>query len=309
MPPSQPPVCKVDSKYTSFISRIPASAGFRNFDVIMDEGIMGDIFIRTNNDPNVTDIVVEKAQSFSHRSVESRFFNVDVVPFFPGDKRYTIRYLLDYTQEERHHQLYKRHQCAGVRLTIVFPQGFEVRRLNLQSRYKGNTDVQLARFPLMDQLSVMTAHGDITVNGVTAQEIDLKAPGGTIDAHINTYVSLDTFSSGDTIIDFQDWPFFADIKAESDKRVTVKYPFMGHFLMQSHNQPQVTGFNDTVVIVKRDDGHIMEGMLGTEWVNYLPIPRVHMKGYDTVLELKNPYSDELHTEEKLKGIMSNWIRN
>ncbi|KAG0020422.1 hypothetical protein BGZ82_011597 [Podila clonocystis] len=288
--PKTLPVCKLDhiKGYTETVP-LALENNFQIFNVVFDEGI----------DSNRTDIVLKQTIKFSDPSIESYFDALINVSFRAYNRLYSQRFFLNLPLDKRESLLYNQHHCAGVDLEITFPQRYlTFDQLNIQSRYRGNIDVRTGGFVRFNLLTAKTAHGDIRMDLANAMEMTLEAPAGAIDAVLNVDNQLVTYSAEDTTIDFFTWPYFADMNIVSEKRTTVKYPYKGKFLMQSATRPLVTGYQDTVVNITKEDEHILEGKLGADWALTWALPRLVMKGRDTVLELKSPYvGDELRQEQ------------
>ncbi|KAF9327449.1 hypothetical protein BG006_009248 [Podila minutissima] len=304
-PPKPLPVCNLDhiEGYTETVP-IALENNFQIFNVVFDEGIVGNILVNVHEDSNRTDIVLKQTIKFSDPSIESYFDALINVSFRAYNRLYSQRFFLNLPLDQRQSLLYNRHHCAGVDLEITFPQKYLVLdQLNIHNRYKGNIDVRTDGFVRFNLLTAKTAHGDIRMNLANAMEMTLNAPAGAIDAVLNVDNQLVTYSSEDTTIDFFTWPYFADMNIVSEKRTTVKYPYKGKFLMQSATRPLVTGYQDTVVNITKEDEHLLEGKLGADWALPWALPRLVLKGHDTVLELKSPYvGDELRQEQEWRDL-------
>lgn len=186
---------------------------------------------------------------------------------------------------------------CGVDLEVTFPLTFaNYDQLNIFNRYKGNIDIRTQRLLLFNLLTVKTAYGDIYMRHVNAIEMTLEAPGGAIDAIVYPGDKLETYSGEDTTIAINDylakWRYWTDMGIVSEKRVTVKFPYKTKFLMQSAARPLVTGRQDVVVNITREDEHTIEGLIGKYWELTHSTPRLVMRGHDTVLELKQPNQEQ-----------------
>ncbi|KAF9310102.1 hypothetical protein BG003_008934 [Podila horticola] len=263
-PPKALPVCNLDH-IKSYTETVPLALenNFQIFNVVFDEGIVGNILVNVHEDSNRTDIVLKQTIKFSDPSIESYFDTLINVSFRAYNRLYSQRFFLNLPLDQRQRLLYSQHHCAGVDLEITFPQRYlTFDQLNIQNRYKGNIDVLTDGYVRFNLLTAKTAHGDIRMDLANAMEMTLDAPAGAIDAVLN------------------------------------KYPYKGKFLMQSANRPLVTGYQDTVVNITKEDEHLLEGKLGADWALTWALPRLVMKGHDTVLELKPPYGDgELRQEQ------------
>ncbi|KAF9214120.1 hypothetical protein BGZ59_004271 [Podila verticillata] len=295
--PKTAPVCNLDNieGVTQFFN-LPLEGNFRIFNIWFDEGIVGNVVVHLHEDWNRTDIAFKWTVKFSDPSIKPYYD-----PFFIMSSglisTFSSRFNLDLTLDQRQSLLYDQHQCVGVDLEVTFPLTFaNYDQLNIFNRYKGNIDIRTQRLLLFNLLTVKTAYGDIYMRHVNAIEMTLEAPGGAIDAIVYPGDKLETYSGEDTTIAIDDylakWPYWTDMGIVSEKRVAVKYPYKAKFLMQSATRPLVTGHQDVVVNITREDEHTTEGLIGEYWELIHSTPRLVMRGHDTVLELKQPNPEQ-----------------
>ncbi|KAF9383884.1 hypothetical protein CPC16_008709 [Podila verticillata] len=268
--PKTAPVCNLDNI---------EGGNFRIFNIWFDEGIVRNVVVHLHEDWNRTDIAFKWTVKFSDPSIKPYYD-----PFFIMSSglisTFSLRFNLDLTLDQRQSLLYDQHQY----------------QLNIFNRYKGNIDIRTQRLLLFNLLTVKTAYGDIYMRHVNAIEMTLEAPGGAIDAIVYPHDKLETYSGEDTTIAIDGylakWPYWTDMGIVSEKRVTVKFPYKTKFLMQSAARPLVTGHQDVVVNITREDEHTMEGLIGKYWELTHSTPRLVMRGHDTVLELKQPNQEQ-----------------
>ncbi|KAF8950860.1 hypothetical protein BGZ52_001245 [Haplosporangium bisporale] len=244
---------------------------------------------------------VTKTYKFSDPSMEEHLDDVEIAIIFADPPRYTLHPVLDYGLDERRRLFYDGHDCATIDVQITFPRGYGFDHLELETRYRGNINIQMQGYSDDDSFNTFKAHaayGDITVNGTNTLEMTLQAPAGSIDALILADMRLTTYSAEDTVIEYIGLGLFVDALVVSGKRAVVKYAYKGHFTLQSTNRPQVTGYQDVVVNVTKKDRHTLEGTIGTEWMNARVFPRIKVQGHEAILYLKESPPPQEEKEEE-----------
>ncbi|KAI9238199.1 MAG: hypothetical protein BYD32DRAFT_414257 [Podila humilis] len=227
--------------------------------------------------------------------MEEHLDEVEFAFIFADPPRYTLHPVLDYGLDERRRIFYDGHDCANIDVQITFPRGYGFDHPELETRYRSNINIQMQGYNDDDSFNTFKAHaacGDITVNGTNALEMTLQAPAGSIDALILANVRLTTYSAEDRVIEYIGLGLFVDALVVSGKRAIV-----GHFTLQSTNRPQVTGYQDVVVNVTKEDRHTWEGTIGTDWMNTRVFPRIKVQGHEAILYLKESPPPQEKEEE------------
>ncbi|KFH63548.1 hypothetical protein MVEG_10957 [Podila verticillata NRRL 6337] len=293
------PVCNLENVEAEHsISILSGEQNFQVIQVLLDEGVAGDISISINDDDDATDIFVVHSQKFSHKSIKPHLDTVTLYNFMTPNPVYSLSYMLNYTQDERRDFLYDRQRCASVDIRIVLPQFYPFDRLELQTLYRGDININMENREV-NLINAKTAKGNINIKQTGAADMVLNAPGGAIDASISTFNKLVTYSAEDTVIDMVDWPFLLDMRSVSEKSITVKYPYKGHFTLSSTTRPVLTGNLDVPLTFTKKNMNTLEGFIGVDWLNRDVMPRMFLTGHDTKLVLKDPLpDDELVLQQK-----------
>ncbi|KAG0359459.1 hypothetical protein BG005_000763 [Podila minutissima] len=293
------PVCNLEQVEAEHsISIIPGEDNFQVIQVLLDEGVAGDINISINDDEDETDIYVVHTRKFSHKSIQPHLDAVNLVNFGAPNPVYSLSYMLNYTQDERRDFLYDRHRCASVDIRIVFPQFYPFDRLELQTLYRGDININMENREV-NLIKAKTVRGNINIKHTGAADMVLEAPGGAIDASISTFNKLETYSAENTVIDMIDWPFLLDMRSVSEKSIIVKYPYKGHFTLSSTTRPVLTGNLDVPLTFTKKNKNMLEGFIGVDWMNQDVMPRMFLTAHDTKLVLKDPLlDDELVLQQK-----------
>ncbi|KAG0337056.1 hypothetical protein BG000_005866 [Podila horticola] len=305
-----PPVCNLDHiDGVTTTDVIPGALIIKLFQIILDENIAGNIRINLHDDLDIRDVYVTKTYKYSDPSIKEHLDEVEFAFFSAIPPRYTLHPVLRYGMDDRQRLFYDGHECASIDIQLTFPRGYSFDHIELDSRYKGNIDIQMQGYNDNDSFNTFkarTAHGDITVNGTSALEMTLQAPAGAINALINTDMHLTTYSAEDTLIEYIGWGLFVDALVVSEKRATLKWSYRGHFTLQSANRPQVTSNQDVVVNITKQDRHTLEGTIGVDWQNPRVFPRLKVQGHTAVLhltELRPREEDEDAIRHRLKNAM------
>ncbi|KAG0020423.1 hypothetical protein BGZ82_011598 [Podila clonocystis] len=291
-PPKVPPVCGLDHiEGVTTMDVIPGALIIKLFQVILDENITGNIRINLHDDLDIRDVYVTKTYKYSDPSIKKQLVEAEFGFFSADPPRYTLHHVLRYGLDDRQRLFYDGHECARVDVQLTFPRGYGFDHIEIDSRYKGNIDIQMQGFSDGDSFNTFrarAAHGDIIVNGTSALEMTLQAPAGAIDALIEADMHLTTYSAEDTVVEYVGRGLFVDALVVSEKRATLKWSYKGHFTLQSAKRPQVTGYQDVVVNVTKEDKHTLEGTIGVDWQNPQVFPRLNVQGHEAVLHLKEP---------------------
>ncbi|KAF9426023.1 hypothetical protein BGZ94_007010 [Podila epigama] len=299
VPAKVTPVC--DLEHVEGVHHLTTIAGPDNFQVfqfLLDDGIAGDINVSVNNDPEDTDIYVIQTWKFSHSSIEPHLRLESLYNYIPVSPSFSLSYMLNYTIDERRAFLQDRHRCASVDMRIVFPQYYPFDRLDLQTLYKGNINIDFED-RIITKLYAKTAYGNINIKRTGSADFHLEAPAGGINMSVNAFHKLETFSSENTHIDLVGVPFLLDLHSISEKHLTVKYPYKGHFTLSSTKRPALTGNLDVPITFTKNTKNTLEGFIGVDWLNEDALPRMFLTAYQTKLFLKDPYDDdELQAEKK-----------
>ncbi|KAF9338027.1 hypothetical protein BG006_000607 [Podila minutissima] len=293
------PVCNLEQvEVEHSISILPGEGNFQVIQVLLDEGVAGDINISINDDEDATDIYIVHSRRFSHKSIQPHLDAVNLVNFGAPNPVYSLSYMLNYTQDERRDFLYDRHRCASVDIRIVFPQFYPFDRLELQTLYRGDININMENREV-NLIKAKTVRGNINIKHTGAADMVLEAPGGAIDASISTFNKLETYSAENTVIDMIDWPFLLDMRSVSEKSIIVKYPYKGHFTLSSTTRPVLTGNLDVPLTFTKKNKNMLEGFIGVDWMNQDVMPRMFLTAHDTKLVLKDPLlDDELVLQQK-----------
>ncbi|KAF9316838.1 hypothetical protein BG003_001498 [Podila horticola] len=299
VPTKIPPICNLEQVEPEHsISILSGDKNFQVIQVLLDEGVAGDINISINDDEDATDIYVVQSRKFSHESIQPHLDTVTLYNFGSFNPVYSLSYMLNYTQDERRDFLYDRHRCASVDIRIVFPQYYPFDRLELQTLYRGDININMEDREV-NLIKAKTVKGNINIKQTSAADMLLEAPGGAIDASISSFNKLETYSAENTVIDMVDWPFLLDMRSVSEKSITVKYPYKGHFTLSSTTRPELTGNLDVPLTFTKKNKNTLEGFIGVDWMNQDVMPRMFLTGHDTKLVLKDPLpEDELVLQHK-----------
>ncbi|KAG0030737.1 hypothetical protein BGZ82_007306 [Podila clonocystis] len=299
VPAKVAPVCNLEQVEAEHsISILRGEENFQVIQVLLDEGVAGDISVSINDDEDTTDIYVIQTQKFSHKSIQPHLDTVTLYNFGASNPVYSLSYMLNYTQDERSDFLYDRHRCASVDIRIVFPQYIPFDRLELQTLYRGDININMEDREV-NLIKAKTVNGNINIKQTGAADMVLEALGGAIDASISTFNKLETYSAESTVIDMMDWPFLLDMRSVSEKSITVKYPYKGHFTLSSTTRPELTGNLDVPLTFTKKNKNMLEGFIGVDWMNQDVMPRMFLTGHDTKLVLKDPLpDDELVLQQK-----------
>lgn len=255
-PPKVPPVCNLDHiEGVTTTDVIPGARMIKLFQVILDEGIVclvlcflislfnmdtfviinqkmkkklinkaGNILISLHDNLDIKDVHVTKTYKFSDPSIEKHLDEVEFAFLFADPPRYTLHPVLNYGLDERRRLFYDGHDCANIDVQITFPRGYGFDHLELDTRYRGNINIQMQGYSDNDSFNTFkarAAYGDITVNGTNALEMTLQAPAGSIDALILADMHLTTYSAEDTVIEYIGLGLFVDALVVSEKRAIV----------------------------------------------------------------------------------------
>jgi len=180
----------------------------------------GNILINLHDDLDIKDVHVTKTYKFSDPSIEEHLDEVEFAFIFADPPRYTLHPVLDYGLDERQRLFYDGHDCASIDVQITFPRGYGFDHIELDTRYKGNINIQMQGYSDNDSFNTFkarAAHGNITVNGTNALEMNLQAPAGSIDALILADMRLTTYSAKDTVIEYFGLGLFVDALVVSEK--------------------------------------------------------------------------------------------
>ncbi|KAG0344964.1 hypothetical protein BG004_004052 [Podila humilis] len=292
VPTRYSPVCdlsKVEPEHSIFV--INGEDNFQVIQVLLDDGVAGDITVSISDDENDANIYVIHSQRFSHKSIQPHLDTMSLYNFGSANPVYSLSYMLNYTLDERREFLYDRQRCASVDIRIVFPQYYPLDRLDLKTLYRGDIKIDLENRDF-NTIMAKAANGNIHLKRTSATEMILDAPAGSIDASISVFNRLQTYSAENTVIDMTDWPFLLDMRSVSEKGLTVKYPYKGHFTLSSTTRPRLTGNLDVPITFTKKNKNTLEGYIGVDWINLDPMPRMFLTAHDTKLILKDPMSDE-----------------
>ncbi|KAI9238202.1 MAG: hypothetical protein BYD32DRAFT_414265 [Podila humilis] len=279
------PVCNLDhAKSETNTNRLLENQKFQTLDFTFDEGVVGNIYIKVNDDPSIRDIVVTRTLRFSHPAIEQAYMSWAYYTAPRSTRAYKVYYSLTLNRRERQSILYEQHQCASVHIVILIPELYSLERLDVKSNYKGSIDIKSIN---VGTLNVKATHGDIYIRGTSAVVAALEAPGGSIDARVAIDTRLKTSSGGDTVVDFTATSW-AELESFSEKRLTVMYGREGVFSLMGTNHPRLVKNESHAVNITHEDRHTLEGYIGARDYEFpSSLPRLTMTGHDTVLSLKS----------------------
>lgn len=80
--------------------------------------------------------------------------------------------------------------------------------------------------------------------------------------------------------------------------LSFRIPIQGQVPDAERNSATDDQHQDVAVNITREDGHNIDGKIGEYWELIHTTPRLLMRGHDTVLELKPPYTAQQPNQEQ-----------
>ncbi|KAF9436597.1 hypothetical protein BGZ76_003509 [Entomortierella beljakovae] len=256
--------------------------------VLLDNGIKGDIYISTSYESNEDAIIIASMSASNPKMLGYMSHNFTLNRFTAEAES---RVFLDMTDSERKKALSR--NCTRVKVEVILPRDSQhYFNIKINNSYRGNVYAQLGqmrKLAIKDFL-VKSRAGDIKIKGLVAhEEVQLETGKGNIEAQgITVSKTTKLLATGDIDAQLISTSPQLDLTVDSSDgsaKLVLMRPFWGHFKVTSSHLPELNVRRDFLWVTSRDN-HTIAGFFSYNGNEPLYYPMVSVKGHTAMLEMR-----------------------